>query len=58
MNLAYSDGRDVHAALDVIIRVFMGRKSLDVMVDIKPQTFFAPERGGFTTAEWCGAKAK
>ena len=51
MNLAYSDGRDVHAALDVIIRVFMGRKSLDVMVDIKPQTFFAPECRSLTTVE-------
>lgn len=43
-------------APDSVVRVFMAWKGLEKPVDIEPQTLTAPERTGFTAAEWGGAE--
>ena len=43
---------------DTLLRVFMAWKPLTKAVEIAPQTLAAPERTGFTAAEWGGAKVQ
>ena len=43
---------------DTLLRVFMAWKTLTRAVEIVPQTLTAPERTGFTSVEWGGAKVQ
>ncbi len=43
---------------DTLIRVFMAWEKSDVFVELPEQTFYAPERQGFTVIEWGGTEIK
>lgn len=43
---------------DTVIRVYMLFRALDTPISLTPQTFHAPERKGFTVAEWGGDRSQ
>ena len=57
---AYTDNAklNINPAPDTLIRVFMAYKPSNEFVNIKEQTFSAPDRYGFTAVEWGGGIVK